>query len=137
MRPSDFCLIGRSHAVFPAGIPSFRQGCGVLLFAEELQGRQRVGCLLGAWSDTMFLDIIIHLKPRLSSCLTTLGVGTEHLGTKSSQDYAPGCIKTANTGISRHPWRTGSILLQISKPEDAQVPTFNLLNLYMSVRIIL
>lgn len=68
MRPADFCLIGRSHAVFPVTIPSFGKGLWASLTYRGATREAESGMSPGKGMDAGFLNAIIHLKSRLSFC---------------------------------------------------------------------
>lgn len=92
MRPADFCLIGRSHVVFPVMIPSFGKGLWASLIyrgaTREVESRKTPGsglrCCFSAHNYSFKVKVVILLR-------TTLGIEAEHLGTKLNQDFALGC----------------------------------------------
>lgn len=92
MRPADFCLIGRSHVVFPVTIPSFGKGLWASLTyrgaTREAESGVSPGNGVGYWFSkhnySFKVKVVILLQ-------TTLGIKAEHLGTKLNQDSALGC----------------------------------------------
>lgn len=92
MRPADFCLIGRSRAVFPVMIPSFGKGLWASLICrgatrEAESGKSPgngVGCCFSTHNYSFKVKVVVLLQ-------TTLGTEAEHLGTKLNEDSALGC----------------------------------------------